>query len=131
MRVSKIDSFTVKQNILEYIGGGMRFPTKQPSQIDFPNISFYVPEADVQPFLDQFKKDGIDGNPHAHSTKRAGMLEVWDNSKAPIFQLDFYEADIVSVTPDKLDATTEEIKMYKIELYCERMEFSYPSFSAV
>src|ERR1700733_636315 len=42
-RVSKIDSFTVKQTIIEYHMGGQLSPTKTPSQIDFPNLGFYIP----------------------------------------------------------------------------------------
>src|SRR5262249_47349676 len=36
-RVSKIDSFTIKQNVIEHHMGGQRAPIKTPSQIEFPN----------------------------------------------------------------------------------------------
>src|SRR4051812_3375841 len=55
-RVSKIDAFTIKQTILEYNMGGALAATKTPSQIDFPQISFYVPEADAGPFFEHFTK---------------------------------------------------------------------------
>jgi len=43
---TKIDSFTIKQNIIEHHMGGFRGPIKCPSQMDFPSITFYVPEVD-------------------------------------------------------------------------------------
>ena len=33
--------------------------------------------------------------------------------------------DIISVAPEKSDSSSEEIKLVKVELYTERMEFDY------
>lgn len=128
-RVSKIDSFTIKQNIVEYHTGTQRAPIKTPSQIEFPQITFYVPEADAQPFLDRFKERAVQGTVRGASTNKAGELIVFDAdvNKNQLFSLQFYGADIVNVTPDKADASSEEIKQVKIELYTERMEFKYLS----
>src|SRR5437667_195117 len=57
-RATKIDSFTVKQTVLDYHAGGRRSASKTPSAIDFPQIAFYLPEADAQPLADHFKKRG-------------------------------------------------------------------------
>ena len=128
-RVSKIDSFTIKQNIVEYHTGTQRAPIKTPSQIEFPQITFYVPEADAQPFVDRFKARAVQGELRGASENKAGELIVFDAdvNKNQLFSLQFYGADILSVTPDKADATSEEIKQVKIELYTERMEFKYLS----
>lgn len=124
-RVSKIDSFTIKQNISEYHGGGMRAPIKVPSVVEFPNLVFYVPEIDAQPFYDHFKRRGVDGE--VPSTRLTGMLQCFDNSeqKQDLFTLEFEGADIFNVQPDKLDAGSEEIKQVKVELYTESMTFKY------
>ncbi|HWU91132.1 MAG TPA: phage tail protein [Kofleriaceae bacterium] len=128
-RVTKIDSFTIKQNIIEYHTGTQRAPIKTPSQIEFPQITFYVPEADAQPFLDRFKERGVAGKVRASSSNKAGELIVFDAdvNKNELFSLQFYGADILNVQPDKADASTEEIKQVKIDLYTERMEFKYLS----
>ena len=60
-RVWKVESFTVKQNVLEYHLGGSRAPTLTPSAVEFPQISFSLPEADAQPLLTHFKTYGVDG----------------------------------------------------------------------
>jgi len=126
-RVSKVDSFTIKQNILEYHTGSQRAPTKMPSQIDFPQITFYVPEADAEPFLKRFKERGVDGQLRGASQNKSGELVVFDadEAKNQLFSLQFFGADIANVQPDKSDATSEEIKQVKIDLYTERMEFKY------
>jgi hypothetical protein len=127
-RVTKIDSFTIKQNIIEYHTGKQRAPIKTPSQIDFPQITFYVPEADAEPFMKRFTERGVTGQLRGgDSQNKAGELIVFDADvdKNQLFSLQFYGADIANVQPDKSDASTEEIKLVKIDLYTERMEFKY------
>lgn len=128
-RVTKIDSFTIKQNIVEYHAGTQRAPIKTPSQIEFPQITFYVPEADAQPFLDRFKQRGVMGQVRGANANKAGELIVFDAdvNKNELFSLQFFGADILNVQPDKADAGSEEIKLLKIDLYTERMEFKYLS----
>ena len=126
-RVSKVDSFTVKQNIIEHHVGGRRGAIKMPSQIDFPNIVFYLPEADAQPFFDEFMARGSRGEA---APGRNGTLVAFDNAKNSLFTLQFYGANICNVQPDKSDAASEEIKQVKVELYTERMDFKYTGTSA-
>jgi len=128
-RVTKIGAFTIKQQVIEYHQGGFRAPTKTPSQIDFPNIVFYVPEADAQPFMQRFTERGIKGNVRGHAAQKAGMIQTFDQEKRPLFTLEFYEADILNVAPEKSDAGSEEIKLVKIELFTEKMKFSYPAMA--
>ena len=124
-RVSKIDSFTVKMAVLEYHGGGHRAPIKTPSPIDFPNLTFYIPEVDAPLFLNHVQKwiiaDKVD-----QPGRLTGMIETLDHTmSSTLFTLQFYGAEIVSVTPDKSDSSSEDIKQVKIELFTERMEFKY------
>jgi len=121
-RVTKVDSFTVKQTLVEYHSGGRRSAALTPSAIDFPQLSFYVPEADVQPFADHFKKRGVDGEVPG---RLHGQVDTFDNAKDTRFTLEFFNADIINMQYDKADASTEEIKQVKIDLYVERMSFKY------
>jgi phage tail-like protein len=121
-RVTKIDSFTVKQSVLEYHAGGRRSAAKTPSAIEWPQLSFYLPEADAQPLAEHFKANGVDG---AIPKRLHGTINTFDNGHDVHFNVQFFGADIVSITPDKADATTEEIKMVKVELYVEHMQFDY------
>jgi phage tail-like protein len=128
-RVVKIDSFTIKQNIIEHHVGGFKTSFKTPSSVDFPNLVFYVPEADAQPFMDHMAKRvgfGAGGRGEVRpATTMHGQLDTFDNELKPIFSLEFFGADIISVAPDKSDATSEELKLVKVELYTEKMSFKY------
>jgi phage tail-like protein len=123
-RVSKVESFTVKQNILEYHMGGVRSPTLTPSPIDFPQISFTLPEADADPLFKHFTKRGVKGEVPGRFN---GTIECFDNTEEKVvkFTLTFNNADIINIQPDKSDASTEEIKQVKVDLYVESMLFKY------
>ncbi|CAN5345648.1 hypothetical protein BH11MYX1_BH11MYX1_23140 [soil metagenome] len=121
-RVSKIDSFTVKQHIIEHNVGGMRATTKTPSPIEFPNLTFHLPEADAHPLHDhamkRIKGGEVPGRLH-------GAIETYDHDHRTLCTLEFFGADIISVAPDRSDSSSEEIKMSKVEIYTERMSFTY------
>jgi phage tail-like protein len=121
-RVTKVDSFTIKQNILEYASGGRRSVSKSPSAIDFPQLSFYLPEADAQPLFEHFMKRGVKGEVPGRLN---GHLEMFDNQQTTVFNVAFNNCDINNVQPDKADSTTEEIKQVKVDLYTESMSFTY------
>lgn len=123
-RITKVDSFTIKQNIIEHHMGGFRAPIKCPSQMDYPQLSFYVPEVDAQPFMDHFTKRGVKGEVPGRLT---GAIECFDNdvSKQVLFTIEFAGCDILNVQPEKSDSGSEEIKLVKVDLYTESMKFTY------
>jgi phage tail-like protein len=121
-RCAKIDSFTVKQNIIEYHMGEFRAPIKCSSQVEYPQISFYVPEVDSLKFLDHFKKRGVDGEVPGRLT---GSITTFDSENKDLFEISMDGVDICNVQPDKLDAGSEEIKLVKVDIYTETMTFKY------
>ncbi|HEY0250434.1 MAG TPA: phage tail protein [Kofleriaceae bacterium] len=121
-RVAKVDTFTVKQNIIEHNVGGQRGVIKTPSPIDFPNITFYLPESDAQPLAEHAMKRITRGEVPGRLN---GSLETYDHERRALATIEFMGCDIVSVTPDRSDSTSEEIKMVKVELYTESMKFTY------
>lgn len=121
-RATKIDSFTIKQQMLEYHSGGRRTATKTPSAIDYPQLTFYLPEADALLLSDHFRKRGVQGEVPG---RLHGMITTFDNANKTKFGLEFFNADIVNITPDKSESTTEEVKQHKVDMYIERMAFKY------
>jgi phage tail-like protein len=116
-RVARVDAFTVKQAVVEYHAGGALAPFKMPGIVEFPNLAFYVPEPDAQPFAD------------ALASRRAplnGALECFDAAGRTLFELGYRGAAIVGVVPERCDASSEDIKLVKVELCTEAMEFRYP-----
>lgn len=128
-RTSKVDAFTIKQNIIEHHTGGRQSPVKVPAGVEFPNLVFYVPEIDAGPLIEHFKqaaevpKRKLKG----HGSNKTGSLVTFDNGGKQQFTLEFYETEILAVTADKSDATSEEIKQVKFEMFTERMTFKYGS----
>lgn len=121
-RVSKVDSFTVKQNVIEHHVGGFRAPFKIASFIDRPTLSFYLPEADAGPFYKRAMDAAGSGMP---TGKLSGSIEVLDSGGTRLCEVSFRDSDILAVTPDRSDASSEEIKQVKVDLYCEMLGFSY------
>jgi len=123
-RVTKVDSFTIKQTVLEYHSGGRRSPSKTPSAIEWPQLSFYLPEVDAEPLIKHFKLRGVDGAVPGLN-RLHGTIDTFDNQQDHHFSVEFFNADIVAITPDKADSASEEIKQVKVDLYIESMTFTY------
>jgi hypothetical protein len=124
-RVTKVESFTVKQNIIEHHVGGHRGSFKSPSTIEFPNIAFSVPSVDAAPLHERFKKKAGKGEANAGSDRLHGHLTAFDHGKRPLFVMNFAGAEIASITPDRMEATTEEINQVRCELFVESMTFEH------
>ena len=127
-RCTKIDSFTVKQTVIEHNVGGHRRSIKTPSAIDFPNLSFYLPEADAGDFEEAAMNRITKGSANNDKTVPArfgGSLITFDHTNRTLCTLTFKDCDIVSVTPDRSDSTSEEIKQVKVEIYTSSMSFEY------
>ncbi|HLL23325.1 MAG TPA: phage tail protein [Kofleriaceae bacterium] len=124
LRVTKIDSFTIKQNIIEHHMGGFRAPIKCPSQIDYPSLTFYIPEIDAQPFLERFHAHGVMG---AKPGGLTGAIECFDNDKSKnvLLTVSFSGAEISNVQPEKSDSNSEDVKLVKVEVFTESMSFTY------
>ena len=122
---SKVGSFTIKQTIIEHHVGGRQSAIKLPSQIEFPNLAFYVPEADAQQFFEHHTRRAMQPKRELKPGGGHGAIDVFDQDGKTIFGLQFYGAEIFNVAPEKSDASSEDIKLVKIELYTEKMTFSY------
>ena len=120
-RTTKIDSFTIRQNIVEYHSGGFQTPQKIPSaQVEYPNLAFYIPESDA----DTFQAHVMDQRVRYKDPKRInGVLHIQDNSRKDIFSIKLTDVEILGVTPDRSESTSEEIKQVKIDCSVEAMEF--------
>ena len=120
-RVNKVDGFGVKCKIIEHQVSTRIEAVKVPGKIEFPNITFYLPEVDARPFLTHHKKAAMDGNRGAPIP--SATLAFHNNARAARGSFTFKECTIFSVTHDKSDATSEDIRMVKVEMAIEGIEF--------
>lgn len=133
-RINKVDSFTIKQTIIEHNVGGQRAALKIPSGVEFPNLSFTLPAVDAAPLYERYRAYGANGQVPAAAprggkgtvaTRLHGEITTQDNGRNDLFQLEFFGGDIINMTPDRLDAGSEEIAQVKVEMYIEKMTFKY------
>jgi phage tail-like protein len=130
--VSKIDSFTIKHTVVEYQSGGRLSSTKSPSAIEFPNLSFYVPESDSQAYANYVTNQGNIAymDQGDRNSPLTGRLVALDNQGRELFYVTFMGCDIFGITPDSSNASSEEIKQVKVDLYTEQMAFVYTGLNS-
>ena len=124
--VTKIDGFSIKHTVVEYHSGGRLSPTKTPSAIEFPNLSFYLPEAHSHKYADYMTNQNVLATKNKVKVSPLhGRLTALDNQGRELFSVTFMGANILALTPDSSNSTSEDIKQVKVDLYTERMKFSY------
>ena len=123
-RCTKIESFTIKQQVHEYHSGDKRDPLRVPGFLEFPNITFYVPEADAQPFIDHYTEYGIGGK-RQMMPRLTGSIDMKDNSGDELCSVSLFGIDIANITADKAEAGSDNMKTVKIEISAENMSFKY------
>jgi hypothetical protein len=121
-RVSKIDAFTIRQRIVESnVGQLLSGPTKEPINIEYPNIKVTFAAADVGPWQEFFSKFVIRGQ-NDQDNEIHGTLEFLDPALQDILgSVTFSQVGIFSLKPTGIDANGEASPQYVAELYVEKM----------
>jgi phage tail-like protein len=123
VRATKVDGFSIKQKPIEVHIGEHRSPLKVPGRIEWPSVSFYVPEVDSSPIIAEYMNQSAMGA-YAGPGHQA-VLTCLDHKGGTLFTINMTNCHIKSATPDKADAGTEEIKMVKFEMMPESMSFTW------
>lgn len=121
-RVSKVDSFTIKQGIRENTVGGVRGGhTKEPTTIEFPNLTITFSAVDAGPWQEWFNDFVILGH-NDQGKELQGTLEFLDATTQEILgSIDLSQIGIFSLRMEKQEASVEAIARYVAELYVEKM----------
>lgn len=128
-RVNKIEALTIKQKVIDNAIGEELVFEKEPVQIDFPNLVLTLPEADAKAWYDWHHSFVIDGKSDPDQEKGGHLEYLTPDMKTVLFTVKFHHLGIIKFTPDKLEAGSDKLRMVKIEMYCEQMEFE-PSAAA-
>lgn len=120
-RVSKIDSFTMKQGVVQDDVGEVRVSTKEPSKFEFPNLKVTFSASDIKPWAEWFDTFVIKGQ-NGQEAELNGAIEFLDPSlKETLGSVDLFQVGIFSLTEDKFEANKDSIKRWTAELYVEKM----------
>jgi hypothetical protein len=123
-RTTRIEGFAIKQQILEYRAGTRRDAIRVPGRIVFPNLTFFIPEADSKPLVDLFVERMQKGKPPP-TPRRTGAITANDADGSALCTIRLDGIDISAIGPDKSDSTSQEIKQVKVDITVEKMKFQY------
>jgi phage tail-like protein len=124
-RVSKIDAFTIKQNVFQHEIGEQRDSQLEPAGLEIPNLSVRLAESQSDQFAAWHEDFVIKGN-NGQAMEKAGTLQCLSTDfKTALFTLSFNGLGIFKLTPDKMEANSEAVRKVNAEMYCESINFKY------
>lgn len=121
-RTTKVDALSIKVKTVEHFYGTRLESAKLPGKVEMPNLVFYVPEADAAE-LRQLHNDRMAGTRLDQGKGLGAMLTFYNNNRDNKGQIQFKGVHIFNVSSEKSDASSEDLKLTKIECAVEKVEF--------
>jgi len=122
-RVTKVDSFTIKQGVTEDACGEFRINTKHPTKLEIPNLKVTFSAADIKPWAEWFDNFVIKGN-NGQEQEKQGTIELLDPStKETLGTVNLTQVGFFSLNSEALEANGDGISRWVAELYVEQMGF--------
>lgn len=126
-RVNKIEALTLKQKVVENPVGEIRSYQKGPANREISNLVITLPESDVAGWEAWHKSFVISGKA-GQGNARNGQLEyLTPDLRETLFTLTFHNLGLFKLTPEKVEAGSENIRRVKAEMYCEDIKFEHKS----
>jgi hypothetical protein len=121
---NKLDSFTIKQGIKKVYTGPGRFPTIEPTKIEFPNltgtIALEYADKPLQWHEQYIHAESATIDP---SSQKTGSIEFLSPDRNQIiFSINLYEVGLLYCGIEPSTANADSIKRVKFEMYVHRME---------
>ncbi len=124
-RVSKIDSFTWKQSIVQDEVGAFRDATLPAAKIEVPNLKLTIAMNDIEPWLDWHKSFVIDGNA-SESEELTGLITfLGPDLEEELATIGLSHIGLIKLSLDKAEADAERAAQFTVELYVEDMSFEF------
>jgi phage tail-like protein len=117
-RTVKVEAMEIKCKTIEHHYGTRLEPIKVPGKMEWPNLVFYVPEVDSEP-LRMLHNDRMAGIRADQGKGTTGTLVFKNNAQMPMGEFHFMGVHIFNVQTEKSDASTEELKLVKVECAIE------------
>jgi hypothetical protein len=126
---SKIDSMTIKQGVKKMYTGKDRFPQIEPTKLEFPNIVGYISLGYAKRLL-KWHDDYVFKGDKDPKAQLSGTIEYLSPDRATtIYNLNFFEAGLISAQIEDAQANVDHIKRLKFEMFVGRMELTGPSIA--
>ena len=125
----KIDSFTIKQEIIENPIGRFLENLKEPGRVDFPNLSVTILQRDASPWMKWWDALVREGK-HLPTQQHDGHIWYLPRDSVgsgqlknkPLLTLDLFGVTILGLGPVKHDSKQLQLQKVKLDLACERID---------
>ncbi len=124
-RVTKIDGFTVKQNVKPMSCGPDWMYQLEPTSLEYPNLSVTFAMVSAKPWFDWHKQFVVDGDNGPANEKTGAITFLSPDLGEELLTIDLKAVGIVNIALEKSEAPGNgQIRRVKAELYCEEMQFT-------
>jgi hypothetical protein len=130
VNVSSIDSFTWKCAITPDPQGHGNEPVKVPAKVTIPDLKLAISYLDHQEWADKVRSWFIDGNRKEEDEMDGAIIFLGPNLKDELGRIDLSHLGFKKFSDDDVEANSEKIKKFNVELYCESMVFDMKTTDA-
>jgi hypothetical protein len=123
-KVSKIDSFTVRQVSRENPVGEMRDYEKVPGSIEFPNLRITFAASTAASWENWHEDFVVKGNNGADKERNGAIVYLDPTRTAELGRVNLSNCGIFRLSAEKVEAGSEQLRRLVADLYCERMEMA-------
>jgi hypothetical protein len=121
-KVTKIDSFTVKQQVVTNDIGERRIAERVPGRLEFPNLRVTMVEGNDQTWADWFEDFVVKGNNGDDKEKSGAIVFLSADDKNELGRVTLENVGIFALRREPV--TDGQLARLVAELYCEQMEFT-------
>jgi len=126
-KVSKIDAFSVKQQIIEFVPGEERIPRKEGGKIEFPDLKITLATSSIATWSAWFDDFVIKGNNGSDNEKNGRIVFLSPDLQTELGEIKLIHVGIFRFDPDADDqSSADKIARFTAELYVEQMQFNVP-----
>ena len=119
-KVTKIESFTVTQEITVHDVGAPRDIFNEPGKIDFPNVVVTMAAANAAPWVTWFEDFVLNGKNTADQELSGAIVFLSQDRKTELGRVSLINVGIFRLRD--INPATQQAARLEAHLYCERME---------
>src|SRR5262249_6455152 len=123
--VSKIEGLQFTQKVKPLAVGSQRWYQQEPVSIDFPNIKVSIPLAFAKPWYDWCDKQITKGENQAKDDTTGHITMFTSDFSAENLRIDLQGIEMVSISIEKSETTSDRVKNCVVELSFETMKLTY------
>lgn len=123
-RVSKIDSFTVKQGAVGATVGAQREVAKEPGKLSFGDLKITLSEAGADTWRQWHEDFVVRGNNGEKNEKNGRIVLLGADMKDELAEVKLSNAGIYALRSGEANASSEAQPQLEASLYVERMELA-------